>query len=364
MVSQRYLQPPKSPYPLNIPPSSTTVKVSIIDSTSYIRIPSDVCFQPSIQGFEFLDCPAFSFLIQHPSGRTLLFDLGIRKDWRNLAPKVSNRLKENGWDINVEKDVVEILEDYGVRRGSVEGIVWSHWHWDHTGAPSTFPSSTSLMVGPGFTKAFMPGYPSNPEAFILEADYEGRKIHEISFSQDLTLGRFPAYDYFGDGSFYLLNSPGHAIGHMCGLARTTTGPDTFIFMGGDACHHGGEFRPTQYLPLPTSISPSPLSSMSMNVCPGAIFEAIHRHKRADEPFLEVSENLSYDRAEATECILKVEEFDGNDDVFTVIAHDMSLKDVVDFFPKQANDWKSKEWGINGRWRFLQDFMDAIDKSSL
>ena len=240
----------------------------------------------------------------------------------------------------------------------------SHWHWDHTGAPSTFPSSTSLMVGPGFTKAFMPGYPSNPEAFILEADYEGRKIHEISFSQDLTLGRFPAYDYFGDGSFYLLNSPGHAIGHMCGLARTTTGPDTFIFMGGDACHHGGEFRPTQYLPLPTSISPSPLSSMSMNVCPGAIFEAIHRHKRADEPFLEVSENLSYDRAEATECILKVEEFDGNDDVFTVIAHDMSLKDVVDFFPKQANDWKSKEWGINGRWRFLQDFMDAIDKSSL
>jgi hypothetical protein len=36
-------------------------------------------------------------------------------------------------------------------------------------------------------------------------------------------------------------------------ARTTNGgagADTFVFMGGDACHHGGEFRPTEYRPLP------------------------------------------------------------------------------------------------------------------
>lgn len=26
----------------------------------------------------------------------------------------------------------------------------------------------------------------------------------------------------------------HTIGHICGFARTSTGPDTFIFMGGDA----------------------------------------------------------------------------------------------------------------------------------
>ena len=240
----------------------------------------------------------------------------------------------------------------------------SHWHWDHIGNPSAFPSSTALIVGPGFTKAFTPGYPSDREASILEADYNGREVLEISFSQNLTIGRFPAYDYFGDGSFYLLDTPGHTIGHMCGFARTTTNPDTFIFMGGDACHHGGEFRPTQYLPLPASISPNPLSLRSTIPCPGAIFEAIHKDRRADKPFLDLQETMAHDPAQATECIRKVEEFDGHDNVFTVIAHDMSLKDVLEFFPKQANDWKSKEWGIQGRWRFLQDFKDAVDKSLL
>jgi hypothetical protein len=29
-----------------------------------------------------------------------------------------------------------------------------------------------------------------------------------------------------------------------------------------------------------------------------------------------------------------------------------LPDVVDFFPKEANDWKAKE---EGRWRFLKGF---------
>ncbi len=68
-------------------------------------------------------------------------------------------------------------------------------------------------------------------------------MREIDFQEPLTIGSFSAVDFFGDGSFYLLNSPGHAIGHMSGLARTSTNPDTFIFMGGDLCHHGGQMRP-------------------------------------------------------------------------------------------------------------------------
>lgn len=85
----------------------------------------------------------------------------------------------------------------------------SHFHWDHTGDPSTFPTSTELVVGPGFKKAFMPGYPSNPDAPIKESDYRGRNVREISFANSsLRLGRFRALDYFGDGSFYLLDAPG------------------------------------------------------------------------------------------------------------------------------------------------------------
>lgn len=84
----------------------------------------------------------------------------------------------------------------------------SHYHWDHTGDPSTFPPSTDLVVGPGFKKAFTPGYPKNQDSPIRESDYQGRNLREISFDSKFQIGGYAALDYFEDGSFYLLDSPG------------------------------------------------------------------------------------------------------------------------------------------------------------
>jgi hypothetical protein len=44
----------------------------------------------------------------------------------------------------------------------------------------------------------------------------------------------------------------------------------------------------------------------------------------------------------------------------MIAHDHTLLDVVDFFPKEANDWKAKGWKEEGRWRFLKGFRKAVE----
>lgn len=52
--------------------------------------------------------------------------------------------------------------------------------------------------------------------------------------------------------------------------------------------------------------------------------------------------------------MKMEEFDANENVFTVIAHDLSLIGVVDLFPKTANAWKEKGWAEKGRWEFLKE----------
>lgn len=117
---------PKDPPDLHIPESSSTVNVHIINSTTRIRsIPYTVFVEPAIPGFDTLDCPAFSFLIEHPiSGRKLLFDLGLRKDWENLAPIIANRITDQGWDVSVQKNVVEILEEGGVRAGDIQTIIW------------------------------------------------------------------------------------------------------------------------------------------------------------------------------------------------------------------------------------------------
>jgi glyoxylase-like metal-dependent hydrolase (beta-lactamase superfamily II) len=47
----------------------------------------------------------------------------------------------------------------------------SHWHFDHVGDPSQFPSSTDLIVGPGFKDAFLPGYPAVSDSPVRESDF-------------------------------------------------------------------------------------------------------------------------------------------------------------------------------------------------
>jgi hypothetical protein len=41
-------------------------------------------------------------------------------------------------------------------------------------------------------------------------------------------------DFFGDGSVYIIDSPGHLYGHVNLLARV--GERRYIYLGGDCCH--------------------------------------------------------------------------------------------------------------------------------
>ncbi|KAI7668098.1 hypothetical protein KC322_g16483, partial [Hortaea werneckii] len=155
-MSEAHFCPPKQPPALNIPPSNNTVKVSCIDSTTRLKLPMQPFLQPDYTGHPDLLGPAFSFLIEHPSRKPILFDLAVRKDWHILpsAPK----WKELGWTISVDKDIATILKENGVDvdGGAIESIIWSHHHWDHVGDPSTFPPTTEIAVGPGFTGAHLP----------------------------------------------------------------------------------------------------------------------------------------------------------------------------------------------------------------
>lgn len=371
--SQDFLYPPKPAPALHIP-SGVAAKVQIINTSAAIEVPVGVFMSPAFPGHEILRAPAFSFLVEQvSSGRKLLFDLGCRKDWQKFSPAVMKLISGPGWKIEVQESVSEILQENGVDAavGAIEGIVWSHWHFDHIGDPSTFPSSTAVIVGPGMKEAFLPGYPANEDSPILETDLEGRELKVIDFDNlsAIQIGRFRAVDYFNDGSFYLLDAPGHAVGHMCGLARVTStldgaSEDTFIFMGADTAHHGGEFRPTEYLPIPKSISPTPYTSKYPSICPGHIFESIHPNKKGVEPFYHINDNVPHNKDQAHETCSMMEDFDAADNVFVIIAHDGSLLHEglgIEWFPNGTlKDWRKQNCAEKARWGFLSSFTKAIE----
>jgi glyoxylase-like metal-dependent hydrolase (beta-lactamase superfamily II) len=187
-------------------------------------------------------------------------------------------------------------------------------------------------------------------------------LREISFDGSLKYDQYNAVDFFGDGSFYLLDTPGHAVGHMAGLVRTTSNPDTFAMLGGDLCHSAGQIRPSQHLPFPAEIRFDPAhvpASSAFSICPGSCFEAIQtkRGRAKDEPIFDTV--FGHDVAEANKTIRKTLLPDAQGNLLFLGAHDNSLHGIVDLFPAAANDWKSKGWKEAMHWAFLTDFTGSI-----
>jgi hypothetical protein len=169
------------------------------------------------------------------------------------------------------------------------------------------------------------------------------------------IGRFPAYDYFGDRSFYLLDSPGHAVGHLCGLARTTKSPDTFILLGGDICHYAGIFRPSKHLPVPSTIKPHPCHPLGdMVLCPGHAWEELQKSRGREATDTLFNMTFGLDIPLATHTAGKLQELDCLDNVFVIIAHDSTVRDGVPHFPENINNWKENGWAEKLKWAFLRD----------
>ncbi|KAK6073158.1 metallo-beta-lactamase superfamily protein [Seiridium cupressi] len=357
--------------PVGISESQKTVKVYIIDTGARIYGRFSFFSEPALLDHlqdEGYSVPAYSFLVEHEeSGRRVLFDLGIRKNFEEYPPAVKG-YHSDVFRFETGEEVFDMLRNGGVDPATIEAIISSHHHVDHVGNPSLFPYTTDLIVGPGFKETILPGYPKNPKSQVLESDYEGRNLREINFddeSQGLTIGGFRAVDFFNDGSFYLLESPGHTIDHIAGLARTHTSPSRFIFMGGDIAHHASQWRPSELLPLPKELEPSALGAHSelnnrFNVCPGELFiEHAHPQRSGEVPFLKTKAGHPYDREMAERSVRPMERFDADDNVFIITAHDAKFSPGLDFWPKGANGWFKAGWKESSTWEFLKDFSSVV-----
>ncbi|KAI5926251.1 hypothetical protein F4810DRAFT_699742 [Camillea tinctor] len=236
--------------------------------------------------------PSLSFLIRHPGNNSseitrIVFDLGVKRDLTGYKPAQQAHIA-NRQPVIVEPDCASSLR-WGANKTDEENVkaeggqlldpskdinivILSHVHWDHVGTSSDF-SSAVFAVGSGTLNVLKNGagplYPADmfnddelPASRTVEfppvpslggerSEYDtGPGAPEHTPASADTLARLPAsskewswqplagfphaLDFFGDGSLYVIDSPGHIYGHVNLFARIAE--NKYVYLGGDCCH--------------------------------------------------------------------------------------------------------------------------------
>lgn len=318
---------------------------------------AEMLIHPASNGQKYMDLACYSFLIEsRHCNQKVLFDLAFMEGLDARMPpslKTVFASDEHVMGIDEFHHVPDILQAHGIDLSAINAVIWSHAHIDHVGDPSVFPPSTELVVGPGLKAVYIPGYPTNPDSFILDSAFQGRSVREVEFfTSTTTIGGFRAVDFFGDGSFWLLEAPGHTEHHICALCRTTE--KSWVLLGGDACHNVAQLRPNRLRPLPDSVPASILGKTPpLEQCSCAYMSYLVQRDKGG-PFYGLAPGTQEDLKKAEDTVEKLKAFDGRDDVMIIIAHDATLLDVLEHFPRDINAWKAKGWAAQGRWLFLKD----------
>ncbi|KAF8333137.1 beta-lactamase-like protein [Cantharellus anzutake] len=188
-----------------------------------------------------LPLPAYAFLIEKLSPedgsvlKRVLFDLGLRKSYGNhryqfLTEKYQIHLSE-------EEEIASILRNsLNISPSSIDAVILGHRHFDHIGDLGAFPVSVDLVLGPDSEKDL-----------VKLADYldlplqvlQSRNIRHLERNKDewKEIGAFKGHDYFGDGSLFILDAPGHCAGHQNVLVRTSGNPPIYHLLASDTTHH-------------------------------------------------------------------------------------------------------------------------------
>jgi glyoxylase-like metal-dependent hydrolase (beta-lactamase superfamily II) len=114
----------------------------------------------------------------------------------------------------------------------------SHAHWDHCRPiREVFPKATAVF-GPGTKEACSPGHFKDAsmqwDGRYFDPERATEKMEEFTGPWQ-QFGPFDrAMDYFGDGSFWIIQAPGHMPGNCLAVARLKTGD--WVCLGSDCCH--------------------------------------------------------------------------------------------------------------------------------
>jgi N-acyl homoserine lactone hydrolase len=121
--------------------------------------------------------------------------------------------------------LTQLLGEVHVTPAQVKFVAISHYHGDHTGQVSQFPSAT-LLIGKGDWDALNDprSAAASSAQFFTNWTTGGGKVEPLPGDKDV----------FGDGSVIVLNTPGHTPGHHSLLVKLKTMGN--VLVTGDLAH--------------------------------------------------------------------------------------------------------------------------------
>jgi len=189
-----------------------------------------------VAGEDALRVPCLAYVVRHPAAGTLLIDTGFHPDaGRDLRRDFGLTLGLVMKSIEPAREPFDAqLRTAGVEPESVESVLMTHLHADHTSGMRLLPNATFTCARAEWeaTRSRFPargGYAPGhlpPRERMRLVDFEADGVPYGPFDRTV--------DLLGDGSIRLVYTPGHTPGHMSALVRLDDGDSAMVV--GDAAY--------------------------------------------------------------------------------------------------------------------------------
>ena len=182
---------------------------------------------------ELLKVPILAHWIHHDEFGDYLVDAGL--DYSYYQNPQGNMMGLFAWLYNklgrVDEYILEKNQNIGyfVKKNSIDlkGVFLSHLHSDHIAGVRELPKNIPYVVGKG--EKYIDHKPLFYGDFLKGIEV----LYEIDFSKGTKMPILgPCADIFGDGSFWIIPTPGHTKGHISFLINGEENP---VLLATDAC---------------------------------------------------------------------------------------------------------------------------------
>jgi N-acyl homoserine lactone hydrolase len=206
------------------PAAPTSVRLYVFDcGTIGMMNPASYDLKPEeIKGS--LDFVTPCYLVVHPSGRTLMWDVGQIPDAN--FPADGGAAKQGVFTST--KKLLPQLAAVGYKPSDITYLAMSHYHTDHTANANEFASATWIVQQAERDAMFTTPGPRQAQPAFYTKLKDAKTI--VVANKD--------HDVFGDGSVMIKFTPGHSPGHQSlFLKLAKTGPTV---LSGDLYHYPEE----------------------------------------------------------------------------------------------------------------------------